>query len=322
MKRFLKLFLPLGVFLLLITACSEEATPDMPSGSEKLNVVTSIFPIYEIVKEVAGDRANVSLMVGTNEDAHHYEPSAQAVASVNEADAFIYGSENMEFWVDSLLNVVENEDLEVVEFSKGLDLELEESEHSETLEELEETGENEHHHDHGDLDPHFWLNPLNIKSQLSLVVEALTEIDSEGADDYTENAEKFSQALTELDQAYTEAFANAKQRTFVVQHQAFGHLADSYDLDQVAVGGLSTEIEISPKALSKIIDFVKEQNVPVIYYQGGDQSATAEVIAKETETEIAVLYDLESKPADLDGEENLYLEAMAQNLEQLKKSIQ
>ena len=70
------------------------------------------------------------------------------------------------------------------------------------------------------------------------------------------------------------------------------------------------------------INFVNEQNVPVIYYQSGDQSATAEAIAKETGTEIAVLYDLESKPTDLDGEENLYLEAMAQNLEQLKKSIQ
>lgn len=319
MKKFWKLFLPISAFLLLVAACSEE-TANTHSDSERLNVVTSIFPMYEITKEVAGDRADVSLMVGANEDAHHYEPSAQAVASVNEADVFIYASENMESWVDSLLNVVENEDLEILEFSKGLDLELEESNHSEALEDLED-GE-EHGHKHDDIDPHFWLNPLNVKNQLLLVVNALTAADPEGAEVYTENAQKFSQALTELDQTYTETFKDAKQRTFVVQHQAFGHLATHYDLKQVAVGGLSTEIETSPQALSKIINFVNEQNVPVIYYQSGDQSATAEAIAKETGTEIAVLYDLESKPTDLDGEENLYLEAMAQNLEQLKKSIQ
>ena len=319
MKKFWKLFLPISAFLLLVAACSEE-TANTHSDSERLNVVTSIFPMYEITKEVAGDRADVSLMVGANEDAHHYEPSAQAVASVNEADVFIYASENMESWVDSLLDVVENEDLESIEFSKGLDLELEESNHSEALEDLED-GE-EHGHKHDDIDPHFWLNPLNVKDQLPLVVNALTAADPEGAEVYTENAQKFSQALTELDQTYTETFKDAKQRTFVVQHQAFGHLATHYDLKQVAVGGLSTEIETSPQALSKIINFVNEQNVPVIYYQSGDQSATAEAIAKETGTEIAVLYDLESKPTDLDGEENLYLEAMAQNLEQLKKSIQ
>lgn len=319
MKRFWKLFLSVSVILLFVTACSEEATPNTHSDSDQLHVVTSIFPMYEIVKEVAGDRADVSLMVGANEDAHHYEPSAQAVASVNEADIFVYSSENMEFWVSSLLDVVENDTLEIVEFSKGLDLELEESDHSEALEDLEDV--EEHGHKHDDVDPHFWLNPLNIKDQLPLIVNALTVADPEGEKDYTENAEKFSQSLTDLDRAYTEAFLDAKQRTFVVQHQAFGHLADHYDLDQVAVGGLSTEIETSPQALSKIIDFVNEQNVPVIYYQSGDQSATAEAIAKETGTDIAVLYDLESKPADLESEENLYLEAMAKNLEELKKAI-
>lgn len=320
MKSFWKLFLPMSIILLLVGACSEEEPPNTPSDSEGVNVVTSIFPMYEIVKTVAGDRANVSLMVGANEDAHHYEPSAQAVASVNEADIFVYSSKNMEFWVDSLLNVVENEDLEIVEFSKGLDLELEEPAHSEELEELENI--EEHHHDHGDLDPHFWLNPMNVKSQLPIIVEALSTADPKNSDYYTENAEKFSRDLTELDQAYIEAFAEAKQQTFIVQHQAFGHLANHYHLDQVAIGGLSTEIETSPKALSKIIDFINDQNVPVIYYQSGDQSATAEVIAKETGTEIAVLYDLESKPADLESEENLYLEAMTHNLEQLEKSIQ
>src|SRR5699024_11511866 len=98
----------------------------------------------------------VSLMVGANEDAHHYEPSAQAVASVNEADVFVYSSKDMEFWVNRLLDVVENENLHIVEFSNGLDLKVGEPEHSENLDD----------HDHGDSDPHFWLNLQKVNKQL------------------------------------------------------------------------------------------------------------------------------------------------------------
>lgn len=309
MKKFWKLFMPLGVIFLFIAACSEKAAP---TDSNQPKIVTSIFPMYEIVKEIAGNRAEVSLMVGANEDAHHYEPSAQAVASVNEADVFVYSSKDMEFWVNRLLDVVENENLHIVEFSNGLDLKVGEPEHSENLDD----------HDHGDSDPHFWLNLQKVNKQLYLIVKALSEVDPEGSEYYQKNAEKFSSDLLALDQAYLEAFKDAEHRMFVVQHQAFGHLADRYNLEQVSVGGLSTELEASPKVLAEIIDFVKEQNVPVIYYQSGDYSAVAETIAKETNTEIAVLYDLESEPADINIVGNTYLEAMVQNLEQLKKSIQ
>src|SRR5690625_5930921 len=126
MNNCCKLFLQISAFLLLVAACSEE-TANTHSDSERLNVVTSIFPMYEITKEVAGDRADVSLMGGENEDAHHYEPSAQAVASVNEADVFIYSSEIMEFWADSLLDVVENDNLHIIEMSESLDLSLDET---------------------------------------------------------------------------------------------------------------------------------------------------------------------------------------------------
>ncbi|PAE14698.1 Mn2+/Zn2+ ABC transporter substrate-binding protein, partial [Virgibacillus sp. 7505] len=81
---------------------------DENTASEKLSVVTSFYPMYEFAQQVAGDRADVSLMVSAGEDAHHYEPSAQDVAAVNEAEVFVYSSEEMEHWVSSLLNTVEN----------------------------------------------------------------------------------------------------------------------------------------------------------------------------------------------------------------------
>lgn len=292
--------------------------------SSKTQVIASISPVYEITKAIAGDQAEVSLMVGANEDAHHYEPSAQAVASVTEADVFIYSSEVMEFWADSLLSVVDSDNLQVVELAQGLNLEVSESheDHEEDNHDEHTDEHDDHGHDHGGLDPHFWLDPSAVNEQLSLITEALIAADPAGAEIYEKNAQAFSEELIILDNAYQEAFDQVDSRVFVVQHQAFGHLAARYDLEQIAIGGLTTEVEPAPRQLAQITDFVNEQEVPVIYYQSGQNSAIAETIAKETNTEIAVLHDLENAPSGIDGESNLYLEAMKQNLEQLKLSIQ
>lgn len=303
--------------LSILSACSSDDNPPTKSEAEgDIQVVTSIFPAYEITRAIAGEEANVSLMVGANEDAHHYEPSAQAVASVNEADVFIYSSDEMEFWVESLLAVVENDDLQVVELAAGLDLSVEDPHAEDTHDDHSHEG-----HDHGDVDPHFWLDPVAVNNQLSVIVEAFAVVNPGNQTIYEENAEDFSNKLNDLHQAYEEALGGASRREFVVQHQAFGHLANRYDLDQIAVGGLTTEVEPAPRELAGIVDFVREQDVPVIYYQSGGNSAIAETIAQETATGIAVLHDLESEPVSVSEEENGYLEAMTQNLEQLKKSI-
>lgn len=318
MKKIVKYLLITLSTLLLISACSPTEENNASRADAKVEVVTSIFPVYEMTDAIADDETNVSVMVGANEDAHHYEPSAQAVAAVNEADIFIYSSNEMEFWVDSLLDVVENEDLKVVELAEGLDLTIEGSHTEETH------SQNHAHegHDHGNLDPHFWLDPVAVNHQLPLIVETLAESNPASEEAYQANAEVFSNQLKELNQAYEEAFVEATDKHFVVQHQAFGHLANRYGLNQIAVGGLATEVEPAPRELARIVDFVNQQEVPVVYYQSGGNSAIAETIAQETGTDIAVLHDLERKPASVSNANNAYLEAMYQNLEQLKKSIQ
>lgn len=305
-----------GAIMFLIACGADNATDEETHSekSEKIQVVTSIFPVYEITKEIAGDHAEVSIMVGENEDAHHYEPSAQAVAAVNEADVFIYSSDVMEFWVEKLLAVVENEDLEIVNLSEGLNLEL-------ANDASEDDHDHDSDHDHGGLDPHFWLDPVAVSDQLSLITESFIRTDSENEEIYRRNEENFQEVLVKLDETYQEAFSDAGNRDFVVQHEAFGHLANRYDLHQVAVGGLTTEVEPNPTQLVEVIEFIDAQQVPVIYYQSGENSAIAETVAKETNTEIAILYDLENRSAALNASGNMYIEIMKQNLEQLKLSV-
>lgn len=302
--------------LFFIAACGRASeTDDFANENKKTQIVSSIFPVYEIVREIAGEQAEVHLMVRSGEDAHHYEPSAKAITLVNEADAFIYSGDEMEFWASDMLNVVENDDLAVFQLGKGLDLELEED-HAE-----EDHDEEDHGHDHGDIDPHYWLNPLAIHKQIPELIDLLSEIDPAGEEIYQANGEELMQTLERLDKDYQSSFAGASNRSFIVQHKAFGHLAKRYNLEQLSVGGLSTEVEPNPKDLIKIIEFVNENQTEVIFYQSGNTSAVAETIARETAAEISILYDLENKPEGLDAADNYYIEAMYHNLKELKKVI-
>lgn len=327
MKKMIRLFTVLFVAAGILIGCTNNNDAEVEEQNDTIHIVTSMFPMYEITKEIAGDRAEVSVMVGANEDAHHYEPSARAVASVNEADVFVYSSDEMEFWVESLLSVVENDDLIVVELGDGLDFEIhseldhEDEDHHEDEHNHDDVEHHDHAHDHGNLDPHFWLNPVSVENQLPLIVDALRQVDEEGKDIYEKQAARFSEELLTLDQMYQAAFQSAENRSFVVQHQAFGHLAHQYDLEQVAIGGLTTEVEPNPKQLAQIVTFINEQQIPVIYYQSGSSSSIAETISNETNTGVGVLYDLESLPADFQDAQRPYIEAMKENLEQLKKSI-
>lgn len=311
-KKIIKILPIAFIFVFLLSACSEsKESEDETTETDKIQIVSSIFPVYEMVREVAGDRAEVHLMVGSGEDAHHYEPSAKAISLVNESDAFIYSCDEMEFWASDMLKVVENGDLSVMRLADDLDLAIEE----------EHAAEDEHGHDHGDIDPHYWLNPLAMSKQIPKLIDLLSTIDPEGKDIYKKNGEELVADLETLDQEFEESFSDVQNRSFIVQHKAFGHLANRYHLEQKSVGGLSTEVEANPKDMIDIVNFVNENNIEVIFYQSGNTSAVAETIARETGSEIAILYDLENKPEGIDDADNYYLEAMYHNLEVLKKAI-
>ena len=179
-----------------------------------------------------------------------------------------------------------------------------------------------HVDDHEDLDPHIWLDPVYAQDQVNAIRDAFIEADPEGKEVYTQNAADFNKQLEELHQEYSQTFENAENRNFVVQHEAFGYLANRYDLNQVSIGGLSTEVEPSPARIAEVGDLVEEYQVPVIYYQEGADSSAAQTVADETGTDIAELYDLEILSDEMQAENLSYIDVMERNLEQLKLSIQ
>lgn len=308
-KIFLILTMVITVFT---TACSNGVT----SKGDKKNIVTTFYPVYEFTKQIVGNEANVELLVPAGTEVHGYEPSTKAVASIKEADVFVYADENMETWVPKVLESVKKEEKSVVKATKGLLL----------LPGGEEEGHE--HHEHGDdhdghhheFDPHLWLSPYraiklfeNIKTDLIAKYPEKKEV-------FEKNANAYLEQLKTLDKDYNEKLKQAKQKYFVTQHSAFSYLALDYGLNQVSITGLSADVDPSISRLEELSKYVKENEIKYIYFEENASKSVAETLAKATGAELEVLNPLESLSKEkLDAGEN-YISVMKANLAALEKT--
>ncbi|WP_414839554.1 metal ABC transporter substrate-binding protein [Carnobacterium sp. TMP28] len=318
MKKIKRLAIPiLGVlFLLLLSACGNTDSEVEKSNQvgKKVKIVTTFYPIYDFTKNIVQDNAEISMLIPAGTESHGFEPSAKVVAAIQDADVFIYNSDEMETWVPGTLEAIDTTKVTVINASEGIEfIEKEESK------EDEEPGEEEHSHA---IDPHVWLSPVLAQAEVKTIQMGLAKADKENAALYQKNAEKYTQELTELDQEFKAAFENAENRTFVTQHAAFAYLAKQYDLTQVSISGLSSETEPSPAKLAELSNYAKKNNINYIYFENNASSKIAETLAAEADIELAVLDPIEGVSQKEQDAGVDYIQVMKNNLESLKKSIQ
>ncbi|WP_290491812.1 MULTISPECIES: metal ABC transporter solute-binding protein, Zn/Mn family [unclassified Aerococcus] len=311
-----------------LAACGNEASTS--SDNNSLQIVTTFYPMQALTNAVVGDSAKVTVMM-ENADAHEYEPSAQDIVTLNEADVFVYNSEDMETFVPTLLESIDNPDLVIIEAASEVELIDGDVETvGETTEEHvdEETdAETQEDHDHEghshETDPHTWLDPVNAVTEAQTIANALTEADPDNAETYQENAGQFASDMMAVHDEYASIFEAAETKTFLTQHAAFGYLANRYGLHQVAVTGVTESAEPSPKRIAEIVSYMEENNISVIYGQKGGATEIATTIASEVGGTVGELQSMESVdtnqyPADGDG----FIAIVKANLESLAEGIQ
>lgn len=300
-----------SIVMMLVIGCGnqENTQPE----TDKLNVVTTFYPMYDFTKNVAGDEAEVTLLLEAGTDTHGYEPSAKEVAAISDADVFVYNSEEMEVWVSSVLESIDTENTVIVNASEGISfLESAEEEHHD---ENEEEG---HHHE---VDPHIWLDPVLAQEEVTNIKEGLVTADPENEEIYETNATQYNEKLQALNQEFTNAFNDATKRIFVTQHAAFAYLANRYDLEQVSIAGISTEEEPSPAKLAELQDYINANDIHYIYYAETSSSKIAETLANETGTELEILNPIEGITTEDQEKGTDYIQLMKNNLAALQKSI-
>lgn len=295
--------------LLSVVMLSLLLTPTV-NAEDKLDVVTTFYPMYFLGQRIGGDLAQVDMLLNKGQDAHSYESTAQDVVAVQNSDLFIYQDDEMEFFVQDLLSVVDTEKTYVLESTQGL--ELLEGDHQHEEEEVHEEG---HSHDY---DPHTWLDPILFSEQALNVKDAFIEVDPDNTAVYEANAQALVEDLEALNNEFIDSLQGLEDRTLVVQHEAFGYLSHAYDLEQVAITGLITNAEPSAQQLVEISKFISENNVEVIYIDPATSTSISETIANTTGVELRPLRTLEFVSNEEMEQGIDYLTLMRENLQQLK----
>ena len=309
-KRLTALLLAL-LLTLCLPGCGEAGKTD----DGKLQIVATLFPYYDFARALAGDRADVTLLISPGRESHSYEPTPLDLIRIGEADLFLYNGGTDEAWVaDTLSSLKTGRALAMMDYVDTLEEQLTEGMQAEKGE--EDSDEIEY-------DEHIWTSPVNAKLLAEKIAEALIALDPGGADVYRANLRSYLAELSALDDAFRETVAGGR-RTLLVFGDRFPFLyfCETYGLSfRAAFLGCSTETEPSAATLAYLIDKVKAEQIPVVYYLELSSRKVANAIAEATGAQEQIFYSCQSiSLADFNNGET-YLSLMWKNVGALRKGL-
>ena len=363
----------------------------------KLKVAVTLFPYYDFVRQIAGDRVDLQMVIPAGMDSHSFEPTPADIRTIQHADVLISNGGTMEHWLDETLAALDTTDMTIVtmmdyvdtveeEIVEGMEDEEHDHDHahshaheeddhdhnsespeehaahaheednhdhnSETPEEHAAHAHEEDDHDHnsespeehaahaheGELhdyvdhdgheeeieyDEHIWTSPVNAMKLVDVIGDTLAKADPDHARDYHQGAENYKKELEEIDAGFREVSANRKRNMIVMGDKfPFRYLADEYELDyRAAFSGCSSDTEPSAKTIAYLIDKVKEEQIPAVYYLELSSHRVAEIIGEETGAEPLLLHSCHNVTRAQFDAGITYAQLMRQNIENLRKGI-
>ena len=302
----------------MLTGCAKQAgTKKSFRDENKISIVTTIYPVYDFACNVAGDKAEIINLVPAGVEPHDFELSTGDMQLIEQADVFIYNGAGMEHFVDKTLASISNEELLIVECAK--DVELLQTEHSHDHDKDEKEHDEEHE---AQIDPHTWLSIENAMKEVEVIKNALIQEDAANEQYYESNYDAYVEQLSEVQELYVSELSGLSKDTIVVAHEAFGYLCGAYGLHQEGIEGLTADSEPDSARMKEIIDYCKENDIQVIFFEELVSPKVAETVASEIGAETMVLNPIEGLTAEQEEAGLDYIGLMKQNLEALKKALQ
>lgn len=350
-KRMKKLFTVLlsGVLALTVAACGTTSATEGNGGenvSEDGSVIyTSFYPMYEFTSEIVGDTAEVVNIMPPGSASHGWEPTARQIAELTEAEVLVFQGAGMEEWVESVRATLEGEgsSLTWIEATEGLELRDGHShDHDHGDEDYDhdhdhgdENHDHDHDHDHGDedhdhdhdhdhshaTDPHVWLSVNKSIQMIENIRNALSELFPENAEIYSANAAAYTEELEALASEFESSLSEANIDSFMINHEAFGYLADDYGLTQHGISGMGTEQDPNPERMGELVRIIEEEGYSAIFYDDAGSEKIVETLAAEVgDIEVLPLTTMHSPSEEELSEGNDYITLMRRNLENLLAS--
>jgi zinc transport system substrate-binding protein len=283
-------------------ACDGDLDP--PPGGE-VTVITTTYPLTFLSEKIGGNRITVNQLTKPGVEAHDFEPAPSDIRAISDSELFIYNHPSFESWA---LNAA---------YASSTDGDNSPTVTVQTVI-LESVGE-DHGEDH--VDAHVWLNPLKAQKQADRILSALIEVDPEGAQIYTRNADGLDVELQALDDLINKQISSCELDSVVVSHLAFGHMAERYGFEQIGLAGLSPEFESGPAQIAGVIKKINELGISHIMQEPIVSNRLAETVAAETGAELLSLHPLEVRTSEQASAELDYLDIMKSNADALQTAL-
>ena len=331
MKKIITLMLVAVLAVCALSGCGTSKSGE-DKNDKKIKIVTTIFPEYDWVMQILGDKADkadVTMLLDKGVDLHSYQPSTADIAKISEADVFIYVGGESDEWVEDVLKEAKNKKLKVInlmdvmgdkakeeEVKEGMQPEEEEAEEAKDGKEEEEV----------EYDEHVWLSLKNAKIFTKKIADVLSEVDKDNAKTYQANYESYAKKLDDLDKKYADAVASAKNKTLVFGDRfPFRYLVNDYGLDYYAAFvGCSAESEASFETvtfLAKKIDELGLGNVLTIEGKNHKIAKTVVDNTKNKDQKVLTMDSMQSTTSKDVKDGATYLGIMEKNLEVLKEAL-
>ncbi len=296
------------IVCLLILCLAVGCAPE--KEAETLEIIATLFPQYDFCRQIAGDKARVTLLLPPGMESHNYEPSVSDILSISKSDLFVYTGPYMEAWAQTVIDGLD-ETVRVVDVSQGI-----------TLCEHEDHEEHEHE-GHEELDPHIWTDPVLAVEMVRNILAALCQADPHNSGYYTERAKAYIAQLEELDREFSAITAQLKNRVLCHGGRfSMTYFARRYNLTFLAAfDSCSSQAEPSAARVVEMIHQVKEQNLPAVFYEELTEPRIAQVISQETGAELLLLHTCHNVSRKELEEGATYLSLMQGNAENLKKYV-
>lgn len=285
---------------------AQEAATSPSVQKPKTKVVATILPIYLFTKAVAGEAADVSILIPPGTEVHEYQSKPDTVKAIATANVLVKNGLGLESFLDNTVKNAQNPQLTQIDASKNIKVLNE-------ISPVVETAAKDHSHEHSQGNPHVWLDPVLAKQQVVNIRDGLIAADPANKATYQTNAAAYIKELDNLNNEFQQTLKKTPNCTFITFHDAFPYLAQRYNLKQVAVVEIP-EDQLSPTDVQTIVKTVNKYQVKALFSEPGIDNKLLTSLSKDLNLTLSPLNSLEN------GETNpqYYFQAMRNNLQKLE----
>ena len=328
MKKYISILIAAIMMVSCLSACGTATTAEA-AGNDKIQIVTTIFPEYDWVKNILGENpagAEVTMLLDNGVDLHSYQPTADDIMKISTCDMFIYVGGESDEWVEDALKEAANKNMSVINLLDVLGDSVKEEEVVEGMQ-GEEEGEEDDEEEEAEYDEHVWLSLKNASVLTEAVSKELQKIDPSNAEVYKANADAYKTKLDELDKKYQDTVSEAPVKTLVFGDRfPFRYLTDDYGISYYAAFvGCSAETEASFETITFLANKVDELSLHAVMTIEGKDHRIAETVVENTagkDQQILTMDSMQSTTAKDVENGTSYFSVMEDNLAVLNEALE